>query len=138
MKKNTSRNLNGRPPKKLADGTLKYDIENMCIKIDEYIDSKKEDIPILKECCLLNDWDYDYFMELKRNNHTLSQSSKKLLGWKEVNLERFGLTGCIEKTMAIFSLKQLGWSDKQDIQITKSKDDAAEELDKIISDVRKK
>ena len=103
-----------RPTKKLPNGTDKYNIENMCKKIDEYINKNKNGVPILKECCLLNDWPYDYVMQLQRENPLLAQSTKKLLSWKEVNLEKFALTGKVEKTMAIFSLKQLGWKDKQD------------------------
>jgi hypothetical protein len=35
---------------------------------------------------------------------------------KEVVLEKGTLTGVYDKTMAIFSLKQLGWKDKQEIE----------------------
>ncbi len=88
----------------------------MVSKIEEYIVAHQGPIPVLKECCLLNEWNYDYVMELQRNNEILSQSIKKLLDWKEVKLEQGALTGKIDKTMAIFSLKQPahGWSDKPD------------------------
>lgn len=41
----------------------------------------------------------------------LSQSVKNLLGWREVMLERGGCNGSIDRTMAVFCLKQLGWTD---------------------------
>lgn len=49
----------------------------------------------------------------------------RCLAKKESALERLGLTGAVNTTMAIFSLKQLGWSDRQDIT---HKGDAAHPL----------
>lgn len=111
----------GRPAKS------KYKINFMVEKINQYIQEKRDDLPILKECCLINDWNYDYVMQLQRENPALSQSIKKLLDWKEVNLEKGALTGRIDKTMAIFSLKQPahGWSDNP------IHEDNSEELSKI-------
>lgn len=92
----------------------KYDIADMVAKIDEYVDETKENLPILKECCLLNGWNYDYVMQLQRQHDELAQSIKKLLDWKEVRLERGALFGDFDRTMVIFTLKQPahGWSDK--------------------------
>lgn len=94
----------------------KYNIADMVVKIDEYIEKTKAEgkHPILKECCLENDWTYDYVMQLQREHEALSQSIKKLLAWKEVMIERGTLAGDYDKTMAIFILKQPahGWSDK--------------------------
>lgn len=101
-----------RPRGRPASG--KYDIPGMVATIGQYIDEHKDDLPILKECCLLNSWDYDYVMKLQRENEDLRQAIKKLLDWKEVRLERGGLAGDYDKTMVIFTLKQPahGWSDK--------------------------
>lgn len=108
----------GRPKKKLADGTEKYDVEAMCGKIEEYIEANKEGIPILKECCFENNWNYDYVMELQRENPVLSQSTKRLLCKKEVNLEKGSLFGTLNSSQAIFSLKQLGWTDKRETELS--------------------
>lgn len=100
----------GRPPKN------KYAIAYMTARIGQYLDYYDGPVPILKECCLLNEWNYDYVMELQRKHEELSQSIKKLLDWKEVKLERGALNGSIDKTMAIFSLKQPahGWTDQRE------------------------
>ena len=94
--------------------TGKYDIPDMVEKIDAYLESTKEELPILKECCLQNDWNYDYVMQLQRQHEDLAHAIKKLLDWKEVRLERGGLSGKYDKTMVIFTLKQPthGWRDK--------------------------
>ncbi len=111
------RNATPKPPPKPKRGrkpTGKYDTADMVEKIADYIEATKDELPILKECCLLNGWDYDYVMKLQRADDALRQSIKKLLDWKEVRLERGGLTGKFNKTMVIFTLKQPahGWRDK--------------------------
>jgi len=40
---------------------------------------------------------------------------------KEAQLEKLGAFNVINSTMAIFSLKQLGWRDKQEISIEQDK-----------------
>lgn len=103
----------------------RYVTSDMVKAIDEYIADESHIIPILKECCLLNNWDYDYIMKLQRENDTLRQSIKKLLGWKEVKLESGALTGRFDKTMAIFSLKQPahGWTDRMEVFTDPEKND---------------
>lgn len=118
----------GRPPKD------KYNIDYMLARIDIYIESRKKVVPILKECCLLNDWNYDYTMELRRGNDELSRSIRKILDWKEVRLEQGALTGQLEKTMAIFSLKQLGWKDKIEDDTDKTTLDL---LSNVLDEVKK-
>lgn len=93
----------------------KYNIETMISIIEEY--TKTIELPILKEVCYQNKWNYDYVMQLQRDNEELSQSIKTLLDKKETQLERGGLSGKYNNTMAIFSLKQLGWRDNKDIQV---------------------
>ena len=94
----------------------KYKPAHMIKKIDEYIEKTSKGLPILKECCLLNNWDYDYVMKLQRNDDELRQSIKRLLYQKEVNLEKGALKGTFSTTMAIFSLKQLGWRDQLEVE----------------------
>lgn len=90
----------------------KYQLKNLCKIIDEY--TNVTSIPILKEVCYQNDLNYSYVMQMrtKEENVELSNSIKRLLDKKEAQLERLGLTGKIDRGMAIFSLKQLGWKDK--------------------------
>lgn len=76
----------------------------------DYIDNT--DIPILAEFAFQNNmlretiYKYDEFSTLR----------KRCIDKKEAMLERKGLLGEIDKSMAIFSLKQLGWSDRQAIE----------------------
>lgn len=86
----------------------KYNIKSMILKIKEYTENSK--LPILKECCLLNDWDYDYVIQLQRENEILRLETKRLLMKKEVLLEKAMYTG-ENNTAFIFALKQLGWKD---------------------------
>lgn len=90
----------------------KYQLKNLCKIIDEY--TNVTSIPILKEVCYQNDLNYSYVMQMrtKEENVELSNSIKRLLDKKEAQLERLGLIGKIDRGMAIFSLKQLGWKDK--------------------------
>lgn len=88
----------------------KYEIPDMIAKIIAYTDDTS--LPILKEICYQNHWDYQYVMNLQAANENLREPIRRLLDKKEVVLERGGLTGGLDKTMAIFSLKQLGWTDR--------------------------
>lgn len=94
----------------------KYNQDEMIEIIDTYTEA--EDIPILKEVCQLNRWNHKYIYELADKNEKLSESIKMLIYKKEVSLEKLGLMGIVNSTMAIFSLKQLGWTDKQETQHT--------------------
>ena len=62
---------------------VKYTIKTMVRKIYEY--TEKAQLPILKECCFQNDWNYDYVMQLQRDNPVLSQSIRRLLTKKRNN-----------------------------------------------------
>ena len=126
----------GRPKKP------KYESKNMLRKISDYIDGCNVDgtkllpngqrrpvrVPILKECCLRNGWNYDYVMQLQRGDEDLYGKIQELLGWKEILLEQGMLTGVFKPGAAIFSLKQLGWTDRQDIRLHKGEDINDDEL----------
>lgn len=86
----------------------KYKIPQMIKAIREYTDTSN--FPILKECCIQNDWDYDYFIKLQRENEDLCREARRLLAIKEIKLEKALMTGQ-NNTGFIFSLKQLGWKD---------------------------
>ena len=94
-------------------GKIKYNIDEMVDIIERYTDDTE--IPILKEVAYQNYWNYDTIMKYQRVNENLMQSIKRLLDKKEAQLERKGLNKEIDRTVAIFSLKQLGWKDRQEI-----------------------
>lgn len=95
-------------PRKLTDER----VSELLGLLEEYI--RDTDIPILAEFAYQNNidratlYDYDEFSTLR----------KALIAKKEAQLERMGLAGEVDRTMAVFSLKQLGWSDKQQLQHT--------------------
>lgn len=85
-------------------------IEELKTKFEEYY--KNTNIPIIKEFCARNDISFQRLYEFEE----FSESIKKCIEKKEADLERSALLGTVDKTMAIFSLKQLGWKDQQDIR----------------------
>lgn len=132
--------------------TEKYKIPNMIEAIHKYMRDCNVDgtqytktgqrkplrIPIFKECCLKNGWNYEYAYELSRENPDLLDAINELIGWKEVLLEQGMLYGTIKHGAAIFSLKQLGWRDNQNISINKAEDVEDDELTKSLEEIAKK
>ncbi|MDI6788427.1 MAG: hypothetical protein QME51_08660, partial [Planctomycetota bacterium] len=92
------------------------DKEKTLIALEKYI--KTTDIPILAEFCYRNYISDDF---LQDHPQVFGGAIKNLKMKKQTKLERYALEGKIEKTMAIFSLKQMGWRDnheaRQDINI---------------------
>jgi hypothetical protein len=74
----------------------------------QYVDST--DIPILAEFAHNSGVLRQYLYDLPE----LADAIKACVQKKEFALERMGLSGGINTTMAVFSLKQLGWTDKID------------------------
>lgn len=89
-------------PKKWTGQTL----AELISALDSYIDSKE--IPVLKEFCYQNRVNSTYIYEIPE----LQESIKRLHDKKESNVEILGREGKINPTMAIFTLKQLGWKDR--------------------------
>ena len=89
----------------------KVQIKEISEKLSIYID--ESDVPIVAEFAYKNDiprttfYDYPEFSTL----------IKKLLDKKEAQLEKLAAFNVINSTMAVFSLKQLGWSDKQEMTL---------------------
>lgn len=100
----------------MAKRQPKYETEYIVEQIELYLE--REEIPILKELCYEQNWDYDYFMVLRGRDEEVDRSIKKLINRKEAQLEKLALQGKIDKTMAVFSLKQLGWKDRQEIAVS--------------------
>ncbi len=96
---------------------IKYTAE-LCAEINKKLQDyvKKTKCPIIAEFCYINDirkqvlYDYPQF----------SDSIKRLIEKKECYLEKYGLKK--NSSMAIFSLKQLGWTDKSEITGKDGKD----------------
>ncbi len=84
-------------------------IEEIQEKLTEYIDSKA--VPVVCEFAYLNDIRRSALYEIPE----LAYSLKRLTEKKQANLELGALSNKINVSMAIFSLKQLGWSDKQEL-----------------------
>ena len=74
----------------------------------QYIDSK--DIPIVAEFAYTRGITRERLYEMEE----LAYALKACIAKKEAALESMALAGEVNCTMAIFSLKQLGWSDKQE------------------------
>lgn len=116
----------------------KYKLNFMIKALREYTDNTEK--PILKECCLINEWDYDYFIQLQRENPVLRAEAKRLLLKKEVVLEK-ALDSGMNNTAFIFELKQLGWKDTPDALVINNQiqnnqgGNRSEKLRQISSDV---
>lgn len=99
--------------KKKGDKTKTDEQKNEILrKLLEYI--AKTDIPILAEFSYQNNVRRQYLYE----NPLFSDAIKGLIEKKESQLERKALNKEIDKIMAIFSLKQLGWRDIQDVNLS--------------------
>lgn len=106
----------------------KYVQEEMCERLNDYTDTciRKKKVPILKEVVVKMGWNYDTVMGLERKEgwEQLSEAINRLVNTKEYMLERLALDGKITNTMAVFSLKQLGWKDQQTMDVQSSNNKA--------------
>lgn len=92
--------------------------------VDDYLNEceQKDIVPIIKEFALKNGISYNRLCERYQENEELSSAIKKIGSTKEIVLERGALTGKYNSTMAIFSLKQMGWRDKKEEVADNEKD----------------
>jgi len=102
-------------------------LDELAIKFDKYI--YETEIPIIAEFSYLNGID----RTLLYDNEEFSALLKKCVAKKESQLERWTLQGKYNPAMAIFSLKQIGWSDKKEITIN-SDDETKKKLEGIFND----
>jgi len=79
-------------------------------KFLKYIE--ETEIPIFAEFAYKNSVNRDMLYTFDELKSTIKKCHEK----KEAQLERLSLQNKINVTMAIFSLKQLGWKDKQEIE----------------------
>ncbi|GMK49143.1 hypothetical protein PghCCS26_62730 [Paenibacillus glycanilyticus] len=95
----------GRPPL-----VPEVDMPLLLEKFERYI--QETEIPIIAEFAYQNGFGKQYFQDREEFSFLI----KKAIAKKEAALERGALIGAINPAMAIFSLKQLGWRDKQQVE----------------------
>lgn len=93
----------------------KVNIKNLINGVDEYIASTP--LPIVAEYALQNGITRQYLYELadkekSEGRNELSDAIKRIADTKAIALEKGALIGKFSASMAIFSLKQLGWKDR--------------------------
>ena len=89
-------------------------------------------IPIVKEFAMQVGYPYTYLYELAAKHPTFHEALRRIVDMKEIILEKGALTGELDRSMAIFSLKQIGWRDQP--QENKQNDDKLDELLRSITD----
>ncbi len=121
-------------PKKMVGNEEKYGVNRLKRLTSEYLELKKKSVPNLNEFCLLNDLDYDYLMELKREKPEITQVVKKILEWRKVKLEQGALSGQLNTTFTIFAMKQpsIGWTDKVKVE----NDVAISKVDELLKTIK--
>ena len=85
-----------------------YDREALAQEFTQYIES--QEIPIIAEFAYQHKIDMAQFYDWPEFSNLLKECVQK----KQAALERKALKQDVNVTMAIFSLKQIGWSDKQE------------------------
>ena len=103
----------GRPP--IYTAKKKKEIID---KLEKYIEQTA--IPIVAEFAYQNDIRKSTLYDFEEFSHSM----KKLIAKKEAQLEKLALAGKVNPTFAIFSLKQVGWSDKmqtENVNVNKTK-----------------
>lgn len=105
-------------PQKITD-------EQLIKAANKYLEdcNANKDIPIVREFALQVGLCNSRLYERALINDELSSAIKRISDTKQVVLEKGALTGKFNPTMAIFSLKQMGWSDHKDDPDEKEEDD---------------
>lgn len=101
--KPSERRPRGRPPA--------HDGQRLLADFLTYI--RSTNVPIVAEFAYRNGIHRQQLYEIPE----LSDAIRFCITKKEADLERGALTGILNHTMAIFSLKQLGWRDKQEVDV---------------------
>ena len=119
----------------MAGRPRKIDYKKIVSDADDYI--AKADPPIVAEYAHMHGITRQYLYELadrekSNGNSEISDTIKKISEAKEIILERKGLSGDYNATMSVFSLKQLGWKDRQEIV----DETALAKLDQILEETK--
>ena len=102
-------------------------IAEIRVKLTEYI--ANTEIPIVAEFAYQNNIGRTWLYETP----ALSDAIKTLIDKKEAQLERKALLKEIHPTMAIFSLKQLGWKDVNETNLNVSPSEVARQFAEMVS-----
>ena len=94
----------GRPKKYTPELTAEL-LEDF----DRYID--ETEIPIVKEWCVSHKIPSNHVYDLDG----FAEPIKRCIDKKEVGIQRAAHAGTIPPAIAIFTLKQLGWKDRQEV-----------------------
>ena len=89
-------------------------IENIRLDMEKY--TERENIPIVAEFAYKHNVPRQTLYVFAEQDSKFSDAIKRLVAKKEAQLEKLGLLNAINSSMAIFSLKQLGWRDKQEME----------------------
>lgn len=89
-----------------------YKPEDYLDALAEYIETTP--IPIIAEFAYLHNMGKASMYDMGEESEEFSTLLKKCISKKEAALERSGLNGDTNPAMTIFSLKQLGWTDRQE------------------------
>lgn len=109
---------------------VRVNIEELINDVEDYIEGAEP--PIVAEYAHLHGITRQYLYELANKHPELNDTIKRISEAKEVKLEKNGMNGKYNSTMAIFSLKQLGWRDSAPVTDEK----ALEKLDGILGAIK--
>ncbi len=112
-----------RPPGKPGANRI-YDREVLLVALEKYIEDTR--LPIIAEFCYLNKVHRKVMYAWPEFEDMLDLCMAK----KETTLERMCLEGMTPPAMAIFSLKQMGWTDRGEMT---HKGDKAAPLELILN-----
>jgi hypothetical protein len=118
----------------------KVNIDVLIGDIDSYIE--RADPPIIAEYAHLHGITRQRLYQLAdekkaAGDDRLFDGIKKLSEAKEIKLEKNGLSGDYAANVAIFSLKQLGWSDKQNMNLSVGNNVEDDPLTKSLKEMAK-
>lgn len=90
-------------------------IAELCKKFEQFIEN--EDIPIVVKFAYLNRIPRETLYEIPE----LKELTKRCIMKKEYALEEGGLTNKLNNRIVQFSLSQIGWSNKQEVELTEKR-----------------
>jgi hypothetical protein len=96
-------------PKRPVGHPFVHDRKALLVKLEQYIE--ETEVPIVAEFAYKNGLHRQQLYDMAE----LSDAIKRLVTKKEAALDRKAQMGEMPMAFAIFSLKQLGWRDNQDI-----------------------
>lgn len=96
--------------KKYGTANPHYKVEHIVQEMQKFID--KSPIPMLTECCFINNWNYKYILEIALKAPEVRNEIDRMKLKQETMVTKGLLSGKIPPTSGIFQLKRLGATDK--------------------------